>query len=119
MFSGRWIFIAMAALSGILFILELHLYSFIFIAFAVMRLILEKHRKLLGFFLAVLCFFMFISFKSEKVRISMYEAGTATFQVTFTDFPEIDGDRLSSTVITSDSEKLFLNYQIKTEREQK
>ena len=76
--TGKWFYLAIAVLSGILLSLEFHLFTIVFVLVAMIRLILEKDRQIFILFCAVLFLFMLVSEQSKKTKISKYFAGEAT-----------------------------------------
>lgn len=116
MFTGRWIFLALASLTGLLITLEFHLFSILLILLLMIRVILEKNIKLLLTCCVCLLIFSSIGFLKEKNNRSIYNQGEMTTTITFQQFPLIDGDRLKAIVVT-DHEKLQLQYLIQTEQE--
>ena len=113
--TGKWFYLAIAVLSGLLLSLELQLFSFLFILLAVIRLILEKDRQLFIVFCTVLILFTIVGEHSKKRKASKYLAGQTQLDITFKEFPQIDGDRLRAVIITPHQEKLLFSYKISSE----
>ncbi|WP_278253283.1 DNA internalization-related competence protein ComEC/Rec2 [Bacillus sp. SD088] len=116
MFTGRWIFLALASLSGLILTLELHVFSVLLILMFIIRVVLEKNIRLLLACCICLLIFSSISFLKEKNNLSIYNLGDMTAIITFQQYPLIDGDRLRAVVVT-EHEKLQLQYRIQTEHE--
>lgn len=116
MFTGRWIFLALASLSGLLLTLELHVFSVLLLLVLMIRVILEKNIRLLLTCCICLLVFSSIGFLKEKNNLSIYNQGDINTTITFQQYPLIDGDRLRAVVIT-EHEKLQLQYRIQTEQE--
>ncbi|MBS4202834.1 DNA internalization-related competence protein ComEC/Rec2 [Lederbergia citrea] len=117
MVSGKWIYLAAAALSGILMILELHVCSFIFILLVTLRILLEKDKWLFVMFCVVVVLFIMGALKSEKEKTTIHSAGKVQLYVTFKEVPNIDGNRLRAVVSDLNEEKLILTNTIQSEPE--
>ncbi|KRG15527.1 hypothetical protein ACA30_05380 [Virgibacillus soli] len=116
MFTGRWIFLALAALSALFICFELNIFSILFTLMVMIRVILEKNMRLLIASLVCLMLFFSIGFIKEKNNTSIYSQGKITTTIYFQQPPLIDGDRLKA-IVTTDQEKLQLQYLIQTKEE--
>lgn len=114
--AGKWLYFALAALAGVLLSIELHAVSLFFLLFVLIRIKVERNKRLLFTFCFIVLLFFLVSHMKERALVSQFQAGSAKLQVTFTHFPQIDGNVLKST-ITSGNEKFVLTYIIRSEYE--
>ncbi|MBS4217086.1 DNA internalization-related competence protein ComEC/Rec2 [Bacillus sp. FJAT-49711] len=116
MATGKWFYAGIAAISGVMLILEFHLLTLILVLIGVIRIIFEKQGKLLLFYLASLILFMCVASMNERNNVSILEHGKTNMYVTFNEVPQFNGNSLKAIVI-SDQEKLLFSYIIQDESE--
>ncbi|HEY4554358.1 MAG TPA: DNA internalization-related competence protein ComEC/Rec2 [Bacillaceae bacterium] len=115
--SGKWLYIALSGMAGVLAALESHvIVYFVFVCLA-WKLYREKDMRLL--LLAIMVFVMLLlaaSIKNQSMS-TIYPQGKADILIHFKEYPKIDGNRLQSIVETNANEKLQLMYTIRSEEE--
>ncbi|WP_062104624.1 DNA internalization-related competence protein ComEC/Rec2 [Bacillus niameyensis] len=114
MLRGRWVFLALAALSGVLFVLEFHYLSLLFSTIIFFRILLEKQSKLMIIFCFMFVSFVLSAFVSERNHHTIYDEGKVQLSITFDDVPQIDGNQLRA-VVSSKQEKFLLTHKILSE----
>src|SRR4051812_1689739 len=100
MATGKWFYAAIASVSGVMLIFELHLLTLLLIFVWIMRIIMERQKKLFLFYFTFFIFFMFTAIINEQNNISVFDQGKINIDVTFNEVPQIDGNRLKAVVIS-------------------
>lgn len=117
--SGKWVYMALAALSGVLLSFELHWISFLMMSLGMIRIFYRESYTFLLLYIAFLLFFYFVSENVKIANASQYESPDKIQEIalTFKQYPQIDGNRLRAVAVTPQKEKLMLLYKIPTENE--
>lgn len=114
--AGKWVYLALAALSGILISLEFHLISILICSLGIIRMALKENRKILILYFICMIFFYFVSSHAKSLNVSHYESPRKieALPILFKEYPQIDGNFLKAIVSTPQQEKFMLYYKIPT-----
>ncbi|RWR15176.1 DNA internalization-related competence protein ComEC/Rec2 [Siminovitchia fortis] len=117
--SGKWVYMALAAFTGVLLSFELHLIPILISSLGMIRVIHRESFKLLTLYITCMLFFYFVSERVKTANVSQYEspAKIQAVALTFKEYPQIDGNRLKAVAITPDKEKFMLLYKIPSENQ--
>lgn len=117
--SGKWVFMALAAFTGILLSFELHLISILVLSIIIIRIVHRESFKILIFYFAFVLLFFFASEYTKVTHVSYYKspAKLQAVVLTFKEYPQIDGNRLKAVAVSPQKEKFMLLYKIPTEGE--
>lgn len=117
--SGNWVYMALAALSGILISLELNLIPILILSLGVIRIARCEMRNLFFLYFLMMLSFFVISEYAKSSNVSQYVSPVKimAIPITFKEYPQIDGNRLKAIAATPQKEKFMLIYKISTEKE--
>ncbi len=117
--SGKWVFMALAAFSGILLSFELQLLSILVLSITIIRVVYCESFNILSLYFVFVLLFFFASEYTKITHVSNYKspAKLQAVVLTFKEYPQIDGNRLKAVVVSPQKEKLMLLYKIPTENE--
>lgn len=117
--KGNWIFLALVALCGCSLFLDIHWGLTLFFHLVWLRIFLLRKRYIIYSAMFIYVIFALIGFWTNENHFTKLSANQSLFLISFSDYPQIDGNQLKSVVTTNKNEKVMLNYIIQTEEEQK
>ncbi|VEF47724.1 DNA internalization-related competence protein ComEC/Rec2 [Bacillus freudenreichii] len=117
--SSNWVFMALAALSGILISLELNLIALLILSLGIIRIARWEKRNLFLLYCLIMLIFFLISEHAISSTVSYHNSPDKMMAVpiTFKEYPQFDGNRLRAIADTPQKEKFMLIYKISTEKE--
>ncbi|MFD1705469.1 DNA internalization-related competence protein ComEC/Rec2 [Siminovitchia sediminis] len=116
--SGKWVYVALAALLGILTAFEPGFLTILFLLLIIIRVKYIKNQNYFFFFCTtVLIFFLLSEFTKARHHSSYATSGKIQEPVTLLESPQFDGNRIKAVAITPAKEKVLLQYLMSAENE--